>query len=153
MCIRDRDFIGNYGSTSINKKSSYITKTNSQRVNVVEGWVWTGTLPSATESYIKKEVEIFEENLPLGYTLKQIGEAEERAESQSQIYSSALIFILIITLGLVFALNSFRETGLILSVAILSIGLSFVGLKVGQQNFGFVSIVGAIGLILSLIHI
>ena len=58
------DFIGNYGSTSINKKSSYITKTNSQRVNVVEGWVWTGTLPSATESYIKKEVEIFEENLP-----------------------------------------------------------------------------------------
>ncbi len=141
------DFIGNYGSTSINKKSSYITKTNSQRVNVVEGWVWTGTLPSATESYIKKEVEIFEENLPLGYTLKQIGEAEERAESQSQIYSSALIYILIITLGLVFALNSFRETGLILSVAILSIGLSFVGLKVGQQNFGFVSIVGAIGLI------
>ncbi len=141
------DFIGNYGSTSINKKSSYITKTNSQRVNVVEGWVWTGTLPSATESYIKKEVEIFEENLPLGYTLKQIGEAEERAESQSQIYSSALIYIFIITLGLVFALNSFRETGLILSVAILSIGLSFVGLKVGQQNFGFVSIVGAIGLI------
>tara|TARA_B100001248_G_scaffold109992_1_gene82068 strand:- start:322 stop:1707 length:1386 start_codon:yes stop_codon:yes gene_type:complete len=141
------DFIGNYGSTSINKKSSYITKTNSQRVNVVEGWVWTGTLPSATESYIKKEVEIFEENLPLGYTLKQIGEAEERAESQSQIYSSALIYIFIITLGLVFALNSFRETGLILSVAILSIGLSFVGLTVGQQNFGFVSIVGAIGLI------
>ena len=83
----------------------------------------------------------------MGYTLKQIGEAEERAESQSQIYSSALIYILIITLGLVFALNSFRETGLILSVAILSIGLSFVGLKVGQQNFGFVSIVGAIGLI------
>ena len=46
-----------------------------------------------------------------------------------------------------FALNSFRETILILSVAILSVGLSFVGLLVGQQNYGFIATVGAIGLI------
>ena len=46
-----------------------------------------------------------------------------------------------------FALNSFRQTILILSVAILSVGLSFVGLLVGQQNYGFIATVGAIGLI------
>jgi multidrug efflux pump subunit AcrB len=48
---------------------------------------------------------------------------------------------------LVFALNSFRETILILSVALLSIGLSFMGLKIGFQNFGFIATIGAIGII------
>ena len=75
------------------------------------------------------------------------GEAESRGESQSQIYSSAIIYILLITIGLVFALNSFRQTALILSVAIFSIGLSFLGLKVGQQNYGFIATIGALGLI------
>jgi len=141
------DFIGNYSKTSLNKSSSTITRISSQRVNIVEGWVWTGTLASETESYIKQEVERFEKNLPPGYSIKQGGEAEVRGDSQSQIWSSAIIYIFLITIGLVFALNSFRETALILSVALLSMGLSFIGLIVGFQNFGFIATIGAIGLI------
>ena len=79
--------------------------------------------------------------------MRQSGEAEVRGESQSQIWSSAIIYIFLITIGLVFALNSFRETILILSVALLSIGLSFMGLKIGFQNFGFIATIGAIGII------
>jgi multidrug efflux pump subunit AcrB len=75
------------------------------------------------------------------------GEAETRGESQAQIFSSAIIYILLITIGLVFALNSFRQTALILSVAIFSVGLSFLGLKIGQQNYGFIATIGALGLI------
>ena len=97
--------------------------------------------------YIKDEIERFKSNLPPGYTLRQSGEAEVRGESQSQIWSSAIIYIFLITIGLVFALNSFRETILILSVAHLSIGLSFMGLKIGFQNFGFIATIGAIGII------
>ena len=97
--------------------------------------------------YIKDEIERFKSNLPPGYTLRQSGEAEVRGESQSQIWSSAIIYIFLITIGLVFALNSFRETILILSVAFLSIGLSFMGLKIGFQNFGFIATIGAIGII------
>tara|TARA_Y100000992_G_scaffold301089_1_gene271150 strand:+ start:1038 stop:4100 length:3063 start_codon:yes stop_codon:yes gene_type:complete len=141
------DFIGNYSKTSLNKSSSTITRISSQRVNIVEGWVWTGTLASETESYIKEEVEEFIKNLPPGYSIKQSGEAEVRGESQSQIWSSAIIYIFFITIGLVFALNSFRETALILSVAVLSMGLSFVGLIIGFQNVGFIATIGAIGLI------
>ena len=113
----------------------------------VEGWVWTGTLPSSTEILIKNDIEVFKQSLPPGYWLQQGGEAETRGESQSQIYSSALIYLILITIGLVFALNSFRQTALILSVAILSVGLSFIGLIIGQQNYGFIATVGAIGLI------
>ncbi len=141
------DTVGNFGKTLLNKRSSTITRISSQRVNIVEGWVWTGTLASETENYIKNDVEEFRKNLPPGYSIKQSGEAEVRGDSQSQIWSSAIIYILLITIGLVFALNSFRETLLILSVAILSIGLSFIGLIIGQQNFGFIATIGAIGLI------
>ena len=141
------DFIGNFGISKINKTTSYVTRRNSQRINNVEGWIWTGTLPSGTEQYIEQEVEEFERSLPPGYYMLVGGEAESRGESQSQIYSSAIIYILLITIGLVFALNSFRQTALILSVAIFSIGLSFLGLKIGQQNYGFIATIGALGLI------
>ena len=141
------DFIGSFGVSRINKTTSYVTRRNSQRINNVEGWIWTGTLSSGTEQYIKEDVEEFERSLPPGYSMLVGGEAESRGESQAQIFSSAIIYILLITIGLVFALNSFRQTALILSVAIFSVGLSFLGLKIGQQNYGFIATIGALGLI------
>ena len=141
------DFIGNYGEARINKTTSYVTRRNSQRVNHVEGWIWTGTLPHQTELYLEENFKEFERRLPPGYSILVGGEANSRGESQSQIFSSAIIYILLITIGLVFALNSFRQTAVILSVAIFSIGLSFLGLKIGQQNYGFIGTIGALGLI------
>jgi multidrug efflux pump subunit AcrB len=141
------EYLDSFGSSSLTSKASIITRMDGQRSNIVEGWVWTGTLPSATEEFIKKDVSEFESRLPIGYNLKQLGEAESRGESQAQIYSSALIYLVLIIIGLVLVLNSFRETGLILSVAILSVGLSFVGLFVGQQNYGFIATISAVGLI------
>jgi multidrug efflux pump subunit AcrB len=141
------EYLDSFGSSSLTSKASIITRMDGQRSNIVEGWVWTGTLPSATEEHIKKDVSEFESRLPIGYNLKQLGEAESRGESQAQIYSSALIYLVLIIIGLVLVLNSFRETGLILSVAILSVGLSFVGLFVGQQNYGFIATISAVGLI------
>ena len=141
------EYLDSFGSSTLTNKSSIISRLDGQRSNVVEGWIWTGTLPSATEIYIKDDVNDFESRLPIGYKLKLKGEAESRGESQGQIYSSALIYLVLIVIGLVLALNSFRETGLILSVAILSVGLSFVGLFIGQQNYGFIATISAVGLI------
>ena len=141
------EYIESFGKSSITNKSSKITRIDGQKVNMVEGWIWTQTLPSETENFIKEDVEIFKSKLPIGYSIKQLGEAETRNESQSQIYSSAAMYLVLIIVGLVFALNSFRETALILSVAILSVGLSFLGLFIGQQNYGFIGTISAIGLI------
>jgi len=141
------EYIDSFSKSSITNKSSKITRIDGQRVNMVEGWIWTQTLPSETENYIIEDVEIFKSKLPIGYSIKQLGEAESRGESQSQIYSSAAVYIVLIIIGLVFALNSFRQTALILSVAILSIGLSFLGLFIGQQNYGFIGTISAVGLI------
>ncbi|MDA9113757.1 efflux RND transporter permease subunit [Gammaproteobacteria bacterium] len=141
------EYFDSFGKSSLTNKSSTITRLDGQRTNDVEGWIWTGTLPSATEKSIKKDVQDFELRLPIGYSLKQLGEAESRGQSQASLYSSAFMYFILIIIGLVMALNSFREAGLILSVAFLSIGLSFLGLFVGQQNYGFIGTISAIGLI------
>lgn len=141
------EYIDSFGESRITNKSSIITRLDGQRMNSVEGWVWTGTLSSPTEDYIKDDVEKFESELPPGYTLKQLGEAKTRGESQASLFSSAVIYMILIVIGLVLALNSFRQAGIILSVAILSIGLSFLGLFIGQQNYGFIGTIAAVGLI------
>jgi len=141
------EYFDSFGKSSLTNKSSTITRLDGQRTNDVEGWIWTGTLPSATEKSLKKDVQDFESRLPIGYSLKQLGEAESRGQSQASLYSSAFMYFILIIVGLVMALNSFREAGLILSVAFLSIGLSFLGLFVGQQNYGFIGTISAIGLI------
>ena len=141
------EYFDSFGKSSLTNKSSTITRLDGQRTNDVEGWIWTGTLPSATEEAIKKDVQDFESRLPIGYSLKQLGEAESRGQSQASLFSSAFMYFILIIVGLVMALNSFREAGLILSVAFLSIGLSFLGLFVGQQNYGFIGTISAVGLI------
>ena len=43
------EYIDSFGESRITNKSSIITRQDGQRMNSVEGWVWTGTLSSATE--------------------------------------------------------------------------------------------------------
>ena len=73
-------------------------------------------------------------------------EADARGKSQANIFSSAIPFFVLIVIALVSALNSFRQATLILSVAVWCTGLAFLGLTLGQANFGFMGLVGAIGL-------
>ena len=123
------EYIDNFGDSKIVRKSGVITRFQSQKLNTVQGWVETGKLPSATESYLTEPVNAFISNLPKGFYVEQSGQAESRNQSQSQIYSSALLYLILIIGGLVFALNSFRQTALILSVGGLCIGLSYLDMK------------------------
>ena len=141
------EYIDNFGESKIVRKSGVITRFQSQKLNTVQGWVETGKLPSATESYLTEPVNAFISNLPKGFYIEQSGQAESRNQSQSQIYSSALLYLILIIGGLVFALNSFRQTALILSVGGLCIGLSYLGLTIGNQNYGFIATIGAVGLV------
>ena len=92
-----------------------IQRNNGEKKNSVEGKIWTGTLASGAETSIKDDIDAFRESLPAGYILDSDGEADTAAESQGQILSSAAIFFVLIIIGLVAALNSFKQAGIILS--------------------------------------
>lgn len=141
------EYIDSFGKSKIVRKSGVIARFDSQKLNTVQGWVETGKLPSATESYLAEPVNNFISSLPKGFYIEASGQADSRNESQGQIYSSFLFYLVLIVGGLVFALNSFRQTMLILSVGGLCMGLSFLGLVIGNQNYGFIATIGAIGLV------
>ena len=140
------DYSSNYGEFQITNQANFVSRDAGIRQNQIAGWIWPGLLPSDTEKYLKNKIEDFKAELPPGYILEVGGEAEARGQSQSNIFSSAILFFVLIIIALVSALNSFRQAILILSVAIWCTGLAFLGLTMGQANFGFIGLVGAIGL-------
>ncbi|MDA9668148.1 efflux RND transporter permease subunit, partial [Pseudomonadota bacterium] len=141
------DYTSSYGDFEVTNQANFISRDAGKRQNTVSAWIWPTLLPSETENFLKEKIKIFESELPPGYILEVGGEADARAESQSNIFSSVILFFVLIVIALVAALNSFKQAGLILSVAIWCTGLAFLGLTIGQANFGFIGLVGAIGLI------
>ncbi|MFL2714044.1 MAG: efflux RND transporter permease subunit, partial [Gammaproteobacteria bacterium] len=140
------DYSSNYGDFNVTNQANFVSRDAGKRQNQVSGWIWPDLLPSQTEKYLADKLETFKAELPPGYIFEVGGEAEARGQSQSNIFSSAILFFILIIIALVAALNSFRQAGLILSVAIWCTGLAFLGLTLGQANFGFIGLVGAIGL-------
>ena len=140
------EYIENFSDVRLSRKLGGFARYNGERENGVKAWIWPRSLPSVSEAFLSEDIEEFKKGLPIGYRLEQDGEAASSAESNSQLFASAIIFFTLILVGLVFALNSFRQTLLISSVAGLCLGLAMLGLVVGMQNFGFIGLVGAIGL-------
>jgi multidrug efflux pump subunit AcrB len=140
------DYSSSYGEFEVTNQSNLIARDAGKRENSVSAWIWPGLLPSDTEKFIATKIEKFKAELPPGYILEAGGEADARGQSQANIFSSAILFFVLIVIALVAALNSFRQAGLILSVGIWCTGLAFMGLTLGQANFGFIGLVGAIGL-------
>ena len=95
---------------------------------------------------VEAELEEFEDSLPPGYSIKQFGDADERAESFGQLFSTFFLFLGLIIITLVMILNSFYQAAVILFVGLLCIGLGFLGMFLGFQNFGFIGLVGIVGL-------
>ena len=63
--------------------------------------------------------------------------AEESAESMGNIVSVFIFFALAMTAVVILSLNSFRQAGLIGTVAILSFGLALLGLSIFDYPFGY----------------
>ena len=141
------NYSSSFGELKLTSKPTSLARFEGSKSNTVQGWIWPDKLASGTERYIKTSIDKFKESLPPGYQLELSGEAESRSESQGQLFSSAAIFFILIIIALISALNSFREATIILSVAILCTGLAFVGLVMGNANFGFIGLVGAVGLV------
>ena len=140
------DYSSNYGEFAVTNQANFVSRDAGKRQNQVAAWIWPGLLPSDTEKFLKGKIQKFRAELPPGYILEVGGEADARGKSQANIFSSAILFFVLIVIALVSALNSFRQATLILSVAGWCTGLAFLGLTLGQANFGFMGLVGAIGL-------
>lgn len=122
-------------------------RINNRRVNEVRAQVETGHLPSLVLGEFQRRLEAGAIEVPAGYEIRFGGEAEERDRAVTNLLATAPVLVLIMFSVIVLSFGSFRAAFLIGGVGILSIGLGLFALVVFGFPFGFMAIVGTMGLV------
>ncbi|MGK7939721.1 MAG: efflux RND transporter permease subunit [Crocosphaera sp.] len=124
-----------------------ITRRNGKRVNTVQGFIEMGVLPSQVLSEFQKRLDNLNFVLPSGYTLEIGGESAERNNAVGGLLSLVGGLTIVMVATLVLSLGSFRLAGIIGIVGISSVGLGLFALWLFGYPFGFMAIIGSIGLV------
>ncbi len=140
------EYVENFSDIEFKSEINQINRYQGSRLNSVKAAVYPGSLASMVLKDVEEELKVFENSLPAGYSMRQFGDADERARSFGQLFSTFFLFLGLIILTLVMILNSFLQACVILFVGLLCVGLGFLGMFLGFQNFGFIGLVGIVGL-------
>ena len=122
-------------------------RLNRMRMNEVAAFVQAGVLPSIVQSRLEKELSDWKANLPSGYSLAYGGEASKRDDAVGNLFSTVGVLAVLMLATLVLSFGSFRMAGIIALVAALSVGLGMTALTASGYPFGFMAIIGTMGLI------
>ncbi len=126
---------------------SAILRFDGRRINELQGYISAGILPSKVLGKLRDRIEQAALQLPPGYSLEIGGEASERDEAVSRLMANVSLLGVAMAAGLVIALASFRLASLIGLVAGMSVGLGLGSLWLLGYPFGFMAIIGTMGLI------
>ncbi len=126
--------------------ASAIDRYQGERISTVQGYLVPFTLPAGVLSEFRNKIENQGFDLPVGYRLEIGGEAENSAESIGNIMSVFLFFALAMAAVVILSLNSFRYGAMIGVVAILSFGLALFGVRLFGYPFGYMALIGALGM-------
>ena len=85
--------------------------------------------------------------LPPGYRTEFGGEAAEQGEAVGNLLVFVPLLTLVMVAALVLSLGSFRQAIIIAFVGVGSVGMALFSLKVFGAIFGFMAIIGALGLV------
>ena len=134
------------GDWQLQPTASAIDRRQGERLSTVQAFLQPFTLPDTVMQDIQRALAESDYSPPPGYRLSVGGIAEESAESMSNIISVFVFFALAMAAVVVLSLNSFRQAGLIGAVAILSFGLALLGLRIFNYPFGYMALIGALGM-------
>jgi multidrug efflux pump len=134
------------GEFELKPELSYIPHEDGARVNIVQGFIDAGVLPSRVLAGLLDRLDARGFDMPPGYHWEIGGESAERDTAVSNLMASVSVLIVIMGATLVLIFNSFRLAGLLAAVAVLSAGLGMAALWLTGYPFGFMAIVGTMGL-------
>ncbi|MEL7493700.1 MAG: efflux RND transporter permease subunit [Cyanobacteria bacterium J06554_11] len=136
-----------FGQFELVPELSKISRRNEQRVNIVQGYISAGTLPSVVQQAFEEKLETENFELPPGYRTEYGGEAAEQGEAVGNLLLYVPLLAIIMVAALVLSLASFRQAVVIAFVGVGSVGMALFSLKVFGAVFGFMAIVGSLGLV------
>jgi multidrug efflux pump subunit AcrB len=134
-------------SVAIEPAAGIIARRQGERVNTIEAYQRADVLPSVVQARIQERIAAAGLELPPGYRIEFGGETAERNAAVGKLLSSVgLILVLLVTV-VVLSFNSFRLSSIVFMVAGLSGGLGLLCVWLFGYPFGFVVIVGLMGLV------
>ena len=134
------------GEVDLVPERAVIARRNGRRVNVVRGYITAGVLPGKVLADYRQRLATDLE-LPVGYEMEFGGEFAERKAAVSSLSASLGVLVVFMAATLVLSFGSFRLAGMIAVVAALSGGLGLGSLWLFGHPFGFMAIIGTMGLI------
>lgn len=123
-----------------------ISHFNGERMNEVQAYIKAGVLPAKVLADFQKRLQQASYELPPGYRLEWGGEASKRDDAVGNLMANVGVLMVLMVATLVLSFSSFRVAGLVGAVGILSIGLGLGMLWLFGFPFGFMAIVGSMGL-------
>lgn len=139
--------LASVASAELRPELASITHKDGRRVNSIRGYIESGLLPSVALKQFQERMAESGIRFPPGYAYTFGGEAEKRDDAVGDLMANVSLLVILMAATLVLSFNSFRMAGVIGGVAVLSMGFAFVMLWIFQYPFGFVAIVGSMGLI------
>ena len=128
-------------------RTAMVAREDSIRVQEVQAYLTAGVLPSAVLTKLKDRLQETVKNLPPGYRMEYGGEASKRNDAVGGLLANVGILVMAMITTLVLAIGSFRGSLIIGAVAMMAIGFGGMSLFVFGYPFGFMAIVGVMGLI------
>jgi multidrug efflux pump subunit AcrB len=135
------------GQLELQPEIASIAHRDGVRVNTVQGFIQAGVLPSKVLAALQERLDRGDFSLPPGYRLAVGGEAAERDNAVANLMASVGVIAVIMAATLVLTFSSFRLAALLAATAGLAVGLGLAALWLFGYPFGFMAIVGTMGLI------
>ncbi|MEM8946295.1 MAG: efflux RND transporter permease subunit [Planctomycetota bacterium] len=124
-----------------------IVRIDGQRTNEIKAYLSAGVLPAAAFADFERRLAAADFRLPPGYALDFGGEGAERSSAIQRLVANAALLFTLMILTLVISFRSFRCAAVIVLVGALAIGLGPLALWLFGYPFGFMAIVGTMGLV------
>lgn len=123
-----------------------IQRRQGERVQLVRGFLEVGELAPTVMRRLQGKLGS-ELELPPGYRLETGGEAEERNQAVTRLLSSVAILVLMMVAAVALTFNSFRRAAIVFFSGAQAFGLGLLALALTGHAFGFIIIVGIMGLV------
>ena len=124
-----------------------IAHFNGRRMNEIQAYTTAGVLPAEVLARLEERLAASGFQPPPGYSFEYGGEAAKRDDAVGNLMANVGVLLVLMVATLVLSFRSFRIAGLVGSVAALSVGLGLGSLWLWGYPFGFMAIIGTMGLV------
>lgn len=139
--------LASLGEVEFEPSAGVIARRGHERVNTIEAYLRADVLPAGVQHDIQQALADANLQLPPGYRIEFGGEGAERDSAVGNLMANVGLILVLLVLTVVLSFNSFRLSAIVFAVAGLAPGLGLLTVWAFGYPFGFVVIVGLMGLV------